>query len=127
MPARSATPIAFSFSSGAGSWNVVPMTSLCSYSARAFQALGARNRGHHGGEVGELVGLKGDKLIARLRGLQRARRGLARRHQSVDLHAGAIEIANDAGLHAHGVLETCEGVLPAHLGIGEQLRRGSRG
>jgi hypothetical protein len=41
---------------------------------RGVQALGARDRGHDGGEVGELLGLDGDELIAGLRGLERAGR-----------------------------------------------------
>ena len=40
--------------------------------ARALQALGARDRRHHRGEVGELRGLKRDKLVAGLRRLEGA-------------------------------------------------------
>ena len=40
--------------------------------ARAIQALGAGDRGHDGGKIGELLGLKRDELVARLGGLKRA-------------------------------------------------------
>ena len=57
-----------------------------SATARAPSRLWARAmRGHDGGQVGELLGLQRDELVAGLRGLQRARRGLARRDQRVDL------------------------------------------
>ena len=94
--------------------------------ARAFQALGAGDRRHDRGEVGELLGLERDELVAGLRGLQRAGRGLARRDQRVDLGAGAVEILHHAGLHAHGVLEAGERVLPAGLRVGDELLRGGR-
>ena len=45
--------------------------------ASSVEALGARDRGHDGGEVGELLGLDGDELIARLRRLERAGSALA--------------------------------------------------
>ena len=39
-----------------------------------------------------------------------------------------VEILHDAGLHAHGVLEAGERVLPARLRVGEKLlRRGRAG
>ena len=66
--------------------------------AGAFQALGTRERRHQGGEIGELICLQSDKLVAGLRGLERARRGLARRYQGVDLRPCAIEVADDTGL-----------------------------
>ena len=40
--------------------------------ARSVEALRARDRGHDGGEIGELLGLNGDELVAGLRGLERA-------------------------------------------------------
>ena len=46
--------------------------------ARSIQALGAGDRGHDGGKIGELLGLKRDELVARLRGLKRAGGRLAR-------------------------------------------------
>src|SRR5271166_3948777 len=46
--------------------------------ARAIQALGARDRRHDGGEIGELLGLKCDELVTRLRSLQRTGGRLAR-------------------------------------------------
>ena len=88
--------------------------------ARAFQALGARDRRHDGGEIGELRGLEGDELIARLRCLERAGRRLAGRDERVDLGAGELKILHDAGLDAHRVLESGERVLPARLRVGEQ-------
>ncbi len=35
----------------------------------ALQALGARDRRHHGGQIGELLRLDADELVARLRRL----------------------------------------------------------
>jgi hypothetical protein len=40
--------------------------------ARSIQALGAGDRGHDGGKIGELLGLERDELVPRLRGLKRA-------------------------------------------------------
>ena len=94
--------------------------------AGAFQALGARDRRHDGGEIGELLGLERHELVAGLGGLQRAGGRLARRDQRIDLGARAVEILHHAGLHAHGVLEAGERVLPAGLRIGEELLRGGR-
>ena len=63
----------------------------------------------------------GDELIAGLRSLKRAGGALARRHQRVDLGARRVEVLHDAGLHAHRVLKSGAGVLPARLRIGEKL------
>src|SRR5271165_605020 len=95
---------------------------------RTIEALGAGNRRHDGGEIGELLGLKRDELVARLRGLQRARGRLARRDERADLGAGRVEILHDASLDAHGVLESGSRVLPARLCVSEKLlRRGPAG
>ena len=94
--------------------------------ARALQALGARDRRHHRGEVGELRGLKRDKLVAGLRGLEGAGGPLARRNEPSNLGAGGGEVLHHAGLDAHGVLESGERVLPAGLRARQQLLRGGR-
>src|ERR1700722_3577987 len=94
--------------------------------ARALQALGACDGRHDGGEVGKLLGLERRELIAGLSGLKRAGRGLARRDQRIDLSAGAVEVLHGASLHAHGVLEAGERVLPAGLRAGEELLAGCR-
>jgi hypothetical protein len=49
-----------------------------------FEALGAGNRGHDGGKVGELLGLKGDKLITGLGGLQSTGRRLTGGDQRIN-------------------------------------------
>ena len=94
--------------------------------ARALQALGARDRRHHRGEVGELCRLKRDKLVAGLRSLKGAGGPLAGRNEPSNLGAGGGEVLHYTGLDAHGVLESREGVLPAGLSAREQLLRGGR-
>ena len=94
--------------------------------AGALQALGARDRRHDGGQVGELLRLQRDELVAGLGRLKRAGGRLARRDQRLDLRARAVEVLHDAGLHPHGVLEAGERVLPARLRVGEELLRGGR-
>jgi hypothetical protein len=65
--------------------------------------------------------LQREKLIAGLRRLQRAGRALALADQRRHLRAVAVDIADDAGLHAHGVLQAADGVLPARARIGDEL------
>src|SRR6185437_10839240 len=92
--------------------------------ASSVEALSARDRGHDGGQVSELLGLDGDELIAGLRGLERASGALAGCYQCVDLGARRIEVLYDAGLNTHRVLESGAGILPARLRVGEKLLRG---
>src|SRR5690606_28231466 len=56
-------------------------------------------------QVGKLLRLEGKELVARLRGLQRPCRALALADQRGHLGAVAVYIADDASLHAHGVLQ----------------------
>ncbi len=78
-------------------------------------------------KIRKLRGLKRDELIAGLRRLQRAGRGLARIDQRVDLGVGAVEILHRARLDVHGVLKARQRVLPAGLRVGHQLLGGGRG
>ncbi len=94
--------------------------------ARPVQTLGSRNRRHHRGEIGELLGLDRDQLIAGLCSLQRAGRRLAGVHQRIDLCVGALEILHHTGLHTHRILIRSKCVLPTGLRVGEKLLRRGR-
>ena len=97
--------------------------------------LGIRQRlrpaigGDERGEVGELLGLEREKLVARLRRLKRACRRLARSDQRRHLRAVGVDIADHGGLHTHRVLQAADRVLPTRLRIGDELcvRRRHRG
>ena len=79
------------------------------------------------GEVGELLRLQGEKLVAGLRCRKAARCRLARRHQGRHLGAVGVEIADDASLHAQRILQGRDGVLPARLRVGDQGLTGLAG
>jgi hypothetical protein len=80
-----------------------------------------------GCEVGELLRLESEYLIARLRRLERAGRWLARRNQRRHLRAVGVEIADDTGLDAQGILQASDRVLPPQLGVGDQRLIGLAG
>src|SRR5579884_1534003 len=60
---------------------------------------------HDGGEVGELLGLEGEDLVAGLRRLQRTGGALALADQRRHLGAVGVEIADHRCLHTHGILK----------------------
>ena len=66
--------------------------------------------------------MQGEKLIAGLAGLQRAGRRLTRRNQIFHGGAGAVDIADDTGLHLERILKGADAVFPARIGIGDHLR-----
>ena len=78
-----------------------------------LQRLRAAIGGHDGGEIAELLRLKGEKLVTGLRRLQRAGRRLARADQRRHLGGVGGKIADYGGLRAHGVLQAADRVLPA--------------
>jgi len=94
---------------------------------RGLKVLCAALGSHSCGEVGELLRLQGEKLVAGLRCRKAARCRLARRHQGQHLGAVGIEIADDASLHAQRILQGRDGVLPARLRVGYQGRTGLAG
>ena len=83
--------------------------------------------GDGGGEIGKLLGLKRKDLIAGLGCLERAGGRLAGRHERRHLCAVGVEIADDASLHPHGVLQSADRVLPPRLCIGDQRLIGLAG
>ena len=85
---------------------------------------GAAISGHDGDQVGDLLGLQREELVARLGRLQGTDGGLAFADQGGELGALTIEIADDARLHAQRVLQPADGVFPAGPGIGQKLRLG---
>src|SRR3954468_22598713 len=68
-----------------------------------------------GGEVGKLLRLKCEDLIAGLGCLQGAARTLARRHERRCLDTIGVEIADDTGLDPERVLQRSDGILPPRL------------
>src|SRR3546814_5299063 len=62
--------------------------------ARGFERLSAALRGDRGGEVGELLRLEREKLVAGLRRLQSTARRLAGADERVGRRAGAVDIAD---------------------------------
>ncbi|GCC47852.1 hypothetical protein chiPu_0031896 [Chiloscyllium punctatum] len=98
-------------------------------SRRAFgfrERLRAAVGGDDGGEIGELLGLECEELVAGLGRLQRAGSALALANQRGQLRAVGVDVADDARLHPHRVLQTANRVLPALAGLGDELgvRRG---
>ena len=87
-----------------------------------FERLRAALGGHQGGEIGQLLRLQRDELIARLRRLQRAGGVLALRDEVGHGCPGPVEIADDAGLGLQRILEACDGCLPAAAGTCHQFR-----
>src|SRR3546814_4878344 len=76
--------------------------------ARGFERLSAALRGDRGGEVGELLRLEREKLVAGLRRLQSTARRLAGADERVDRRAGAVDIADHARLHAQRIFKRSE-------------------
>src|SRR3546814_2981842 len=79
--------------------------SLLSGVARRLERLRTALRRHHRGQVGELLRLEREQLIARLRRLQRAACRLTGRHQRVDRRPGAIAITACPGLYPHSIFD----------------------
>jgi hypothetical protein len=71
-------------------------------------------------EIAELLSLKREDLVAGLRRLQRAACALARSHQRRRLGTVGVEVADNAGLHAQGVLQRGDRVLPTRLRVGDE-------
>ena len=78
-----------------------------------IQRLGAPDRCHHGGQIGELLRLEREELITGLGGLKRAGRRLAGCHQLVHRRARAFDIADDTGLHLQRIFERADAGFPA--------------
>ncbi len=93
---------------------------------RAFEALRAALRGEQRGQVGELLRLEREQLVARLRRLQRAGRALARAHQRADLRLRRRQVADHGRLRFQRVLEAAQRIAPARLRVGDELRRRRR-
>src|SRR3546814_383340 len=90
------------------------------------QGIGSTVRRDDRGEVGELLRLKGEELIAGLGRLERTGGALAAADERRHLGAVGVDVADDAGLHAHRVLKAVDRVLPALARAGDQLLVGSR-
>ena len=71
-------------------------------------------------EIGELLRLKRKDLVAGLRRLQSAACALARCYVRRRLGAVGIEVADNAGLNAQGVLQRGDRVLPTRLRVGDE-------
>ena len=99
---------------------LLPALVLSDTSLGGFQILSTPLRSNCCREIGKLLRLQCEELIAGLARLQGARRTLARGHKGRHLRAVRIEIPDDGGLHPHGVLKTGDRVLPAHLRVGDQ-------
>src|SRR5579884_665005 len=84
---------------------------------------------HDGGEVGELLRLERENLVAGLHRLQRPGRALALADQRRHLRPVGVEIADHTGLDPHRVLQAADRVLPPCPGVGDELLvgRGQRG
>src|SRR3546814_11826423 len=82
-------------------------------SLRFGQCLSPSVRGDDVRETGELLGLEREELIAGLRRLQGAGRALALAAERLHLGTVGVDFADDAGLHAPGVMQAAAGVLPA--------------
>src|SRR3546814_8045215 len=89
--------------------------------ARGFERLSAALRGDRGGEVGELLRLEREKLVAGLRRLQSTARRLAGADERVDRRAGAVDLADHARLPAQRIFKRPDAVFPARIGIGDHL------
>src|SRR3546814_15373956 len=77
--------------------------------------------GDDGREVSELLRLQCEKLVAGLCRLQRACRALALPDQRRHLRPVGVDVADDAGLDTHRILQAADGVLPALARTGDEL------
>ena len=82
--------------------------------------------GHDRGEVGKLLRLQGEKLVAGLGRLQRTGRALALPDKRGHLATVGVDVADNAGLDPHGVLQAADGVLPAFTRLRDKRLIGSR-
>ena len=94
---------------------------------RGLKRLRAALGSHSSREIGELLRLKREKLVAGLRCRKAAGRRLARRHQGRHLGAVGIEITDHASLHAQRILQGRDRVLPARLRVTDQRLAGLAG
>jgi P-type conjugative transfer protein TrbJ len=111
------------------SQQIADLTALLAAQGRA-QALEAARvaSGEERCQVCDLLGLKGQELVACLRRLERSGRALALADQRLDLGAGAGEVADHRRLGHQRVLEAGDGGLPALARTGEHLlARAERG
>jgi len=88
-----------------------------------LQSLGPSLRGEHRGQVGDLLRLHGEQLVAGLRRLKHADRRLAGVDQCAGLRARAFQIGDGGGARLQRVLEGGDGLLPALLRRGDELGR----
>src|SRR5262249_36846064 len=98
----------------------LPALVLGGHSLSGLQALRSSLGRNNCGEIGNLLRLKSQKLIASLACLQGSCRSLTCGDQRRHLSSVAIEITDDGRLHSHRVLQTCQRVLPAHLCVGDK-------
>src|SRR5690606_21023248 len=77
-------------------------------------------------QVGKLLRLKREKLVAGLRSLQCPGRALALTDKRRHLRTVAVDVADRARLHAHGVLQAADRVLPTRARIRDKLGVGRR-
>src|SRR5690606_38625615 len=96
---------------------------------RGIERLRSSLGGEGCGEIGELLGLQGEQLIARLGRGKGTTGRLARPDKRIDAAARAVDIADDACLDAQGVLQGSDAILPARIGIRDHPRMvtGQRG
>ena len=87
---------------------------------RRFKALRPALSREGSCEIGELLRLKREDLIAGLGCLQGATGTLTRCHKRGRLDAVGVEVADDAGLDAERVLQCCNRILPPRLSVGYQ-------
>ena len=74
--------------------------------ASPIEALGARLRRDERGQIGDLLGLKRDQLVAGLGCLQLADGRLARRDERISFGARRVQIPDHASLNSQRVLMT---------------------
>src|SRR5690606_17907458 len=77
-------------------------------------------------QIGKLLRLQREKLVACLSCLQRAARILALPNEGSHFSAVGVDIADHAGLDAHRILQAAHGVSPAPARIRDQLLIGGR-
>ena len=97
-----------------------PLFLVCG-EARAFEALGAGLRCNQRGQVDELPRLQGDQLVAGLARLEDADSRLARCDEPIGLGARGIQRLHHAGLDTERILVSGQRVLPARLGVTDEL------
>ena len=93
---------------------------LCGGALTCFKALRPTLSREGSREIGELLRLKRQNLIAGLGRLQGATGTLTRCHKRGRLDAVGVEVADDAGLNPKRVLQRSNRIVPPLLSVGHQ-------